>query len=74
MQTYKFIDGSGVPEGHTPVVIICADETGKKFRCIVDQELINGLKKLDMASRMRAIKELLAMVEQSLLTYSVDCN
>jgi hypothetical protein len=74
MQVYKFIDGSGIPDGQTPVMIVCADASGKKFRCIVDAELVNGLKKLDMAGRMRAIKELLAMVEQSLLTYSVDCN
>jgi len=71
MIVYKFLDlTNALPEGFTPLIVIST--SGNKVRAHIEPELLEQMKHRPVHENMRAIKELLAVLEQSLLTYAVD--
>lgn len=76
MQIYKFLDvTTSLPDDSVPILVLASHNRGTSVRAMIDESFADVLAKASPAEKMRTIKELLAIVENSLLQYSSKkCN
>lgn len=68
MNVYKFIDVSTLPDGAIPIIIIASlPPDGTKIRAVLDEGFLFTLRGKSIAERTRVIKELLSVIEKSII-------